>query len=457
MTTPLPVIPDGACCAECAANRPPAPPDAARPTLPQAPAAWRPTIRRGDDRTITAAGVLLAAGFVGLAAVSAGSAVVGGGAPWLPLHLALAGAAGTAIAAVLPFFTTALGKVAPASPLIRVGAIGLVAAGALLAGYGMSAGHPDLAAIGGASYVVGLTGAASVAFLPLRAAVGFKLRLVDLAYLVAIIEVAIGVGLAIAMLAGLAPVAAAWGSLKPAHAWLNVFGFVTVVIAATLTHLAPTVAGARIRPRRTAVVALCGLSLGAPLVAVGFATGSGPIGWFGALVELTGGAALVVHGAAVQRDRGRWTSDAGWHRFAGLSLVTAPCWLLVTLAVAAGRVLWLGPIPGAWDVRILAIPLVAGWIGQVLVASWTHLLPAIGPGDQARHAVQRRWLGRSATARWLAWNAGVGLWEAGVLAGSDVLGVAGGVALGAALLAALGLVLRATLAGLSIRPAASAP
>ncbi len=255
------------------------------------------------------------------------------------------------------------------------------------------------------------------------------------------------------MLAGVSPVAAAWVDLKPAHAWLNVFGFVTVVIAASLTHLAPTVAGARIRPRRSASIALARLMLGAPLVALGFAAGWQVVGWFGAVVELAGATALAVHGAAVQRDRGRWTSDPGWHRFAELSLVAAPGWLLVTLAIGAGRVLWLGPVPAAWDVRLLVIPLIAGWIGQVLAASWTHLVPSIGPGDQARHAVQRRWLGRAATSRWFAWNAGVGLLAVGLPVGSDVISAVGGVSLGISLATALALLIRAAFVGRSIWPA----
>ncbi len=89
-----------------------------------------------------------------------------------------------------------------------------------------------------------------------------------------------------------------------------------------------------------------------------------------------------------------------------------------------------GPTAEAWDVRLLAVPLVAGWIGQVLVGSWTHLVPAIGPGDQARHAVQRRWLGRVATSRWLLWNGGVALATVGLLAGWDAVAATGGTALG---------------------------
>jgi hypothetical protein len=425
------------------------------PLLPQEQPAWRPTIGRRDDRTVTAAGVLLAAALLGLAAASAVWAAFGG-TIWLPLHLGLAGAAGTAIAAVLPFFTTALGKVAPVSRMVRGTAVGLIAGGSLLAGLGITDGQPGLAAVGGATYIGGLVATAGAAFLPLRSALGFKPRLVDLAYGVAITQVAIGVALATAMLAGWPPVAGAWGHLKPAHAWLNVFGFVTVVVAASLTHLAPTVAGARIRPRRSASTALACLMLGAPLVAAGFATGWDLVARCGALVELAGGVALVVHGAAVQRDRGRWTSDPGWHRFAGLSLVTAPGWLLVTLAIGAGRVLWLGPVPAAWDVRLIAVPLVAGWIGQVLVGSWTHLVPAVGPGDQPRHAAQRRWLGRAAVSRWLLWNAGVTLGTVGLAAGAGGLTAVGGVALGISLSSALGLLVAAIAAGHSAAPKSEA-
>lgn len=442
-----PVTPDGACCAECAVKRPGTPPPAtARPLLPQAPLAWRPTIRRGDDRSVTTAGVLLAAGLLGLAAVSAARAALGG-TIWLPLHIALAGAAGTAIASVLPFFTTTLGKVAPVRRLLRAAAIGSIAGGSLLAGLGMTAGESGLATLGGATYIGGLLATAGVAFLPLRSALGFRLRLVDVAYLVAIGEVTIGVALATATLAGWAPVTGSWGTLKPAHAWLNVFGFVTVVIAASLTHLAPTVAGTRIRPRRSAAIALLCLMLGAPFVAAGFASGWDPIGGVGALLELIGVTALVVHGAAVERDRARWTSDHGWHRVAGLSLVAAPAWLLVTMAIGAGRILALGAAPEAWDIRLLIVPLVAGWIGQVLIGSWTHLVPAIGPGDQARHAVQRQWLGRAATSRWLLWNGGVLCGTGGILAGADVLTAIGGIALGIALLSALVLLVRSVVAG----------
>jgi hypothetical protein len=402
-----------------------------RPVLPA-----HPTIVRGTDRRIAFGGVLVAAGLLGLAGLSAIVAEPGG-TPWLPLHLAMAGAAGSAIAAVLPFFTTALAQVGPARPAVRSAAVVLVAGGSVLAAIGMDGGTTALAVAGGAAYLAGLAALAASAFVPLRDAIGSRLRLVHLAYAVAIPQVAVGVLLGTAMLAGWSPVVSAWSALKPAHAWLNVFGFVTLVVAASLLHLAPTVAGARIRQRRSITIAIPCLMIGAPLVALGYAIGWDPLGRAGAIVELVGATAVLVHAANVQRDRALWTSDVGWHRFAGLSLLGAPSWLLVAVVIGAGRIVWLGPTPAAWSVGLIVVPLVAGAIGQVLVGSWTHLVPAIGPGDQRSHAVQRRWLGRAAVPRWLAWNAGVILATAGTLTGAGALVAAAGVLLGGALLAAL--------------------
>jgi len=396
----------------------------------------RPTIMRGTDRRITFGGVLAAAALLGTAGLSAIIAGPGGTA-WLPIHLALGGAAGTAIAAVLPFFTAALAQVGPAHPALRITSIVLLSGGSLLAALGMNGGTPTMAATGGILYLGGLLALTGSAFLPLRAAIGSRLRLVHVAYAAALAQVGVGVTLATAMLAGWSPVTGAWLSLKPAHAWLNVFGFVTLVVAASLLHLAPTVAGSRIIPRRSATIAIVALTIGAPLVALGFGLGSGLLGRMGALAELVGALALFGHAAVVQRDRGSWTSDLGWHRFAGLSLLAAPAWLLVAVFIGAGRILWLGATPEAWSVGLFAVPLVAGGIGQVLVGSWTHIVAAIGPGGQAAHAVQRRWLGRAVMPRLLAWNAGTFLATAGALIGADTLATAGAALLGSSLLVAL--------------------
>ena len=303
MARTLPVVDavasEPACCAACAVQQASVPVTA--PARPRA-------IRRSADRRLTFAGVLVAAAFLAIAAVVAALTVAGRtSGPWAALHLVLAGAAGCAIAAVLPFFTAALAQVAPASPRIRVGAIASIAVGTLAVTIGVSAGVTGPAALGGLAYLVGLGLVAVAVFVPLRSALGRRSTLVLIAYGVALAEVAIGVGLATSMVAGWAPVAAQWAALKPAHAWLNVFGFLSVVIAATLIHLAPTVSGNRIQSRRSSTVALVALLAGAPVVAIGFAGGWDGVARIGAILEMIGSTALVVHGLEVRRGPSGWT------------------------------------------------------------------------------------------------------------------------------------------------------
>ena len=382
------------------------------------------------DRRITLAGLLVSACFLAAAVVAALLPESVRRGVWLPVHLALAGAAGTAIASVLPFFVAALAVAPPLNGIVRGGAIGLIAGGEAAASLGVSGGIVPLAVAGGLGYLAGLAGVAVAAFWPLRASRGSRRPLVVAAYGAAVAQVALGVGLVVAMLAGVPPVVEGWAQLKPAHAWLNVFGFLSLVIAATLIHLAPTVAGTRIAPRRSAVMALAGLAMGAPLVALGMALGDDRVAQIGALAELFGAISLVVHALAVWHDRGRWATDPGWHRLTSWSLLAAPAWFLVAVALASGRILWFGAVPAAWSLGGIAAALAIGWVVQVLIGAWSHLLPSIGPGDMAAHADQRARLGRAAIGRVIALNLGVALvtvggllpWTGGVVIGLIVCG-----------------------------------
>jgi hypothetical protein len=111
----------------------------------------------------------------------------------------------------------------------------------------------------------------------------------------------------------------------------------------------------------------------------------------------------------------------------------------VATGIAAGRVLWFGAAPAGWSVGLVWVPFALGWAGQVLVGSWTHLLPAIGPGDQAAHAAQRSRLGWSGLGRVMAWNIAVAFVTVGLLAGSTPLVAVGSVVIAGCVVVALGL------------------
>lgn len=410
------------------------------------PDARRSTARLADRR-VTVAGLLVSVSFLAAAVLAAILPESVRRGAWLPIHLALAGAAGTAVASVLPFFVAALCVATPMSAVVRGGAIGLIAGGAAAASLGVAGGVEPVALAGAITYLAGIGGVAFAALWPLRASRGQGRRLVIAAYGGALVQVAVGVGLVIAMLAGVVPVIEAWSLLKPAHAWLNVFGFLSVVIAATLVHLAPTVAGTKIVPRRSAGIALAGLVTGAPLIALGFALGDDRTARVGAVAELLGALGLMAHALAVWHDRGAWTADPGWHRLTTWSLLAAPAWFLLAVAMAAGRILWLGAIPDAWSLGSIAAPLALGWVVQILIGAWSHLLPSIGPGDMAAHALQRARLGRAASWRVAALNVGVALVTLGGALAWTAVAVIGLIVCGWVVLSSLAIFVDAARAG----------
>jgi nitrite reductase (NO-forming) len=368
---------------------------------------------------------------------------------WLPLHLALAGGAATAIAAMVPFFVAALAVAPPASPILRGATVALVAGGGAFAAGGRLAGQPAVAALGAWADVAGFAGVALAMAWSLRNAGGPRRPITELAYLLAVADVVAGVVLAGLYLAGDPNIVAHWAALKPAHGWLNAFGFVCLVIAGTLVHFAPTVAGSRIRRRRTGAVAVAGLGLGPPLVAAGYALSAAILVQAGALATIVGAWGLATHGLAAQRDRAGWTTEWSWHAFTAGSLLLAPLWLLVASVAAGARVLTAGADPAGWRLSALLVPLVLGMVAQVLVGALCFLVPAVGAGSPERHARQRGILGRAAPARLVALNAGVALLSAWTwfgapagLAGAAILGVGLALALGA-MVATLALLARA--------------
>ncbi len=426
-----------ACCAECAAGSVPSsagPGPRLATTLPVLQPA-RPAMRRDADRTIAGVGLGIAAVFVAAGLLTSLAAALSGGTTWLPLHLVLAGAAGTAIAGVLPFFSAALAVAPPADPRLRLTAVGTVALGALFIVASIAAGRPSLGHVGGSVYLVGVVLAGIAGYRPLRGALGPRRRLLERASLAALAAALVGVLLVTAMLAGWAPVVERWAMLKPAHVWLNLIGSLSVIIVTTLTHLAPTIEGTRMRPRATASVALVGLTIGSSAVALGYAFALDPLARLGAVGALIGAAAVLVHTLAVRSSDDPWTTDVAWHRFAIWSLRLGSAWFLGGMVVLAGRVLWLGADPAALSLTAIGIPFVMGWVLQVLVGSWSHLIPALGPGDPGVRARRREWLSRAAMPRLMALNAGTLAAWFGVWLGVPVLLVVGALGVGLALAA----------------------
>lgn len=422
----------------------------------------RPPVDRGLDRRITVGGGVLAAALLLASLASLTLPEDARRGFWLPLHLALVGGASLAIAAVLPFFATTLAAAPPASPILRSTAIGMVVGGALAAVVGYPSGTLPLAAGGAVSFAAGICLVGIAAFTPLAARRRPIPRLIVAGYAVALADVVAGVLLVAAYLAGWPPLVAAWEAGKAAHAWLNLLGFVSLTIAATLVHLLPTVLGTRIADRPSARLAVAALVVAAPLVAGAMLLAAGPASETGSaahgiadLLARSGGLALIaaalglaVFAGSTWRARGRWTTDSGWHRWIVGALGSALGWFLVAALLAGGPVVLLGADPAAWSIAVVGPALVGGWLGLAILGALAHLLPSIGPGGPVRHARQRVVLGQASAVRLILLDGGLALaLLATATDGSSWLAVTGAIVLGLGLVWTVALVARALATG----------
>lgn len=408
-------------------------------------------VDRSSDRLIALGAIVLALAFLIAAVVVVALPTTRLAAPWLPLHLALAGGATTAIAGVMPFFAAAFAAAPPSDARLRSAAVGLVAGGALAVSVGVAGDATWLGVTGGTAFVAGTILVAIVTVRPLRNAFGPSRGIVVQGYVAAVAAVAVGATIATLFVGGVWPDAIDWPRWRAAHAWLNVIGFVSLVIATTLLHFFPTVIGARIANHPTARLTVLGIAGGAAVAAAGIATGSDPVARLGALGVGAGVASLVAYAVRVWRTRARWTSDHAWHRFAMGGLISAIGWFVAGAGVAVGRVLVLGADPASWSLAAVGGPLVAGWAGMALVASATHLVPAVGPGGPLDHAAQRALLGRWAGVRLVALDAGVGALAVGLPLGEPALAGAGVALLAAGLVMTVGLLAGALRLGIGPR------
>lgn len=410
--------------------------------------ARRTAVDRRADRLVAMASLVLALAFLGAATLATLLPAATRVGTWLPLHLALAGAASTAIAGMMPFFSAAFATTQPVSARVRWTSLLTVALGALVVAAGYAAGNSWLAAAGGVSFIAGMVLAGYATVVPVRRPLARNGGVVTLGYAAALLLVVIGALLATLFLAGWTPILAAWGNLKAAHAWLNLMGFVSLVIATTLLHFFPTVIGARILRSPSAYLTVLGLAGGPVLVAAGFALDDDWVVRAGALTTLGGALALATYAAQTWRTKSAWSGDEGWHRFAMGGLVSAIAWFEVGALLATLRLLVAGADPVAASATILLGPLVPGWAGLAVLASASHIVPAIGPGDPAAHARQRRLLGQAGGTRLVGANLGIAALAVGIPLAHHELVVSGLLLAAVSLAVTAALLVVATIDGL---------
>ena len=382
------------------------------------------TSSRLTERHVLALGLGVAGLFVVAAAVAAAATLAAGGSLWASLHLALVGAATVAIGTFMPHFAVTLAGTRPAPAPERMAAILLLAAGAVGVVAGMSLFGPGWTLGGAGLALVGVALTARHVVAPTRDPLARRHPIALLAYGLALAELAAAMVIGAGGAVGVPAVTAAWAALRPAHAWLSLFGAVSLTIFATLVYLAPTVLGARLRPSVPLVVGLVGVAAG-PLIAVaGFVLDVREVVVAGMAVTLVGAIGQVAYALDAYRRRGPFSTEHDWRRVVIGHLVAGTAWFAVACGVALAAVAGGGPVAG-WSIGPLVVPLIAGWLLQELVGSWTHLVPSVTPGGPADHAAQRRALAFASRSRLVAWNAGIGLAWTGLALDLTAMAVTG--------------------------------
>jgi nitrite reductase (NO-forming) len=406
-----------------------------------------PASARVSERSILRLGIGLTGLFL-LASVVSGLLPVGAMHGWVATHLSLAGAATVAIGTFMPHFGVTLAGTRPEAWWLRVVGVVALATGMATVAVGRPLAGAEVAGWGGLLVLAGIGVTAWTTYAPMRSGLARRHPIVQVTYGVALADLALGASLAVLFLFGWTPITAVWVALKPAHAWLNVFGFVSLTVAGTLVYLYPTITGARIRPQPAMAVAVVGLLAGAPLSAAGYAAGMQPVAMAGAGLVTAAAAGLLAYGIDTWRRRGAWARDRAWHDLSARHGLLAMAWFTVTAAAALGSIALDGVVVPGWTLGVLAVPLIGGWVGQVLVAAWTYLLPAVGPGSMEAKARQRDILAVAGTWRVVAWNTGLLLLWPGVATLSWWLIAPGAALFGSAAVASLVVLARGLVVGL---------
>jgi hypothetical protein len=322
---------------------------------------------------------------------------------WLLIHLLMLGAATNAILvwsthfaqAVLrsPVPTTRRDEVARLA-VLNAGVVGVLVAG--LSG-------PAWLAIPASALVFAAVAAHLMALaIRLRRALPAPFTVTVHYYLAAAVALLLGVPAG-----GWMMVVADTAGLHLFHAHINVLGWISLTVLGTVLTLWPTVlrtrmAAGAVRAARRALP----LAVGA-LVAVAV----GVLIWWPVLavagLAMFGAAVTVIAVPAVAAARARPPSS-----FAAWSIAAAIGWLLVALVVDAVALLSAGsPEVAAARFGVVLVPLLAGFVAQVLIGALGYLLPTVLGGGPARvrartavmerHWSQRVVMGNSALAAFL--------------------------------------------------------
>ncbi|MEV4399789.1 multicopper oxidase domain-containing protein [Nonomuraea sp. NPDC049607] len=341
--------------------------------------------------------------WLGLTVVAAPAGEVLPAPSWLLIHVFLLGAVSTAVLIWSEHFTVALLRVRGPSGRGSLTRLALLNTATVAVLAGVAYGPWQVAAAGAALLTGVAVWHAAVLARLVRGALPGRFGHVIGWYVTAACALAAG-----GTLGGLMAAQTVQGALhermSAAHSQVNVFGWVGLTVLGTLFTLWPTVLRTRMseRARRASRVGLWLAAPGLTVAVTGLLAGWRWVALAGLAAYAAGGLAVLTPLADALR-RKRPHTGAAWTL--GAAIVWFEVALAADLVVVATR-------PAHEVAAALAplLPLVlAGFVGQVLLGSLLHLLPAVLGGGPVRFKENAALLERGRAARLVALNVGVPL------------------------------------------------
>lgn len=297
---------------------------------------------------------------------------------WLPLHLALAGAASVAICGAMQTFVLAMTSSKSPPDWKQQMQFALINLGVLLLAIGYPLQAEWLVALGGAVFVTSILILGDIVRVAWFRALNKRHIVPVLFYTGAVCSVLIGGVLGVLVGSGAVP-ASSWLQFRGAHLTLNVLGWISLTIAGTLITLLPTTLRIRMpvwRGKPSAYLLMAGVAA----LSLGWALDLHPLQAAGGCVFALGALGMGVMVQKVLGTERKWPMP-----ISAKHLLCAFVWFVggsVALAVQALR--GTDELIAFRDPFLLAF--VAGWMAQTLMGAWMFLLPMWRAG----HPEERR-------------------------------------------------------------------
>ena len=358
---------------------------------------------------------------------------------WLLVHMVTLGLITTSIMVWGQHFTEALLKtrLGEESRPRQLARIRLLTAGVVVTILGMLPSWPWVVVLGALLVSAALVWYAAALGAQVKAALAPRFEFTVKAYIGAACLIPVGATLGAVM--AFSPGEPWQGRLLLAHQLVNVLGFVGITVTGTLLTLWPTVLRTRIEPHaaRRSAGGLLGMLLSVLGATAGAMLGSRLLGCAFLLAYLGSFTWVAVTLLRVSARAARQERRVPLPLFPVLSIASGVTWFAVT--VVGLLVMWwhsadeqLASSLVAADVQQLTVPLVAGFLLQVLLGAMSHLLPVTMGGGPRSTKAGLEMMSRFAVLRTVTFNlalalfvlSGIGSATSGALFAGLTLGTA---------------------------------